>query len=69
MSGSSPSGRSQIEDAVRLVQNKDAHVAHVESWGLVEVLEQPAGRAHQHIHPADALRLLALVLATDDETG
>ena len=57
----------QIEDAVGLVEDEQLQVGRLEADRLVEVLQQPARRRDEDVHPADALRLLVAVLAADDE--
>ena len=56
-----------VEDTIGLVEDEDAEVGRVEAGRLVKVLEEAPRRAHEQAHPGDPLRLLRLVLPTDDE--
>ena len=59
--------KAQVQDAVGLVDDEHLQARRVEADRLVEVLQQPARRAHEQAHPRDPLRLLVLVLAADDQ--
>lgn len=57
-----------IHNAIRLIENEDLQIRHIEAETLVQMLQHASWRADQDVHTIDALRFLFQALAANDET-
>ena len=60
-------GEAHVQDPVRLVEHEQLEPRALKAHCLVQVLQQAAGRRHQHVHPHQALLLVLDVLPADHQ--